>query len=174
VHYPTRAKLYYEENEHRAEEQIINRQEISRPDLVGMVVQECAPILIGLALGRVGFADSAHVLLDSTLAHMDVELEQFTSDALCSPQPVCHHHFFDPLYDLGTQLWLASNGPGLLPPEKAKALPVPAKESIRLYDKECPLPRLKPTGQQYQQGSVSIGQLWPIDLTAEDNQLLAQ
>ncbi len=49
VHYPPRPKLDDEKHEQGSEEEVINWQEIASPDLVGMVVKEGGPVLIGLA-----------------------------------------------------------------------------------------------------------------------------
>lgn len=78
------AEFDNKEDEKRPEEQIINRKEIARPDLVRMVVQERAPVLIRLALRRTESMYSAHVLLDSALTHSNVELEQFSANTFCS------------------------------------------------------------------------------------------
>ncbi|MEO8288783.1 MAG: hypothetical protein ABI670_20380 [Chloroflexota bacterium] len=51
---------------------------------------------------------------------------------------------------------------------------VPAKQGIGLDDEQGARPRSEPARQQHQQGSVGVAELWSGDLTAQDNQLLAQ
>ena len=79
-----------------------------------------------------------------------------------------------PLHGLAGYLGLERRGPGLPLPEKAKPLPVPAKQRIRLNDEQRTLPRSQPARQQHQQGSVSTVQLRSMDLPVQNYELLAQ
>lgn len=75
VDYPARAKLYDKEDEEGPKEQVVYWQEIACPHLVSMVMQECCPVLAGLALCGLGSAGLSHVLLDCSFAHSDVKFE---------------------------------------------------------------------------------------------------
>jgi hypothetical protein len=66
----------------------VTERRVAGPDLLGLGVQEGLP---GLSMWSAG-AHSSHVLLNGALAHLDVQLEQFAPDALCSPQSIVSGH----------------------------------------------------------------------------------
>src|SRR5215469_4990198 len=80
-----------EEGKQRTEKESGDRQEVTRPDLLGMGVQERLP---GLCMWSCG-AHSSHVLLNSALADVDAQLEQFTTNPLCSPPAIVLSHLLD-------------------------------------------------------------------------------
>jgi len=69
-----------EEGEQRVEEEIGDRQEVARPNLLGMRVQEGLPGLPSWP----GGAHGSHVLLLGAKASADAQLEPFAPDAFCS------------------------------------------------------------------------------------------
>ena len=80
-----------EEGEQRAEEEIGDREEVAGPDLLSMGVEEGLPGLPTWPGGAYG----SHVLLNGPLADAYPQLEQFASDALCSPEPVVPGHLLN-------------------------------------------------------------------------------
>lgn len=50
MHAPARPKLYDEDDEQWSEEEVVHREEVASPDLLGVVMQERGPVLRGLAL----------------------------------------------------------------------------------------------------------------------------
>ncbi|HSH77073.1 MAG TPA: hypothetical protein VLA19_00915 [Herpetosiphonaceae bacterium] len=84
VHHAARAKRNDAEGVHGAEEEVGDREEVARPDVLGVVAQEGRPILAGAAR-RSGLAQ---VALDRRLGDADVELEEFTPDALGAPEGI--------------------------------------------------------------------------------------
>jgi hypothetical protein len=72
-----------EEEEDRAEKEVVALDEIAGPDVLGVILDEGGP---GLA-ARLASA-GPHVLLDRSPAHADANLEQLATDALGSPEMI--------------------------------------------------------------------------------------
>jgi len=74
-HFP-RLQFYDEEREERPKKQIGDLEEVTRPDLCGVAVHKGRPFLASWLVG----AYFSHVLLNSALAHMDTQFQEFTPD----------------------------------------------------------------------------------------------
>src|SRR5712692_7960911 len=79
-----RLQLDDEESKDRTEEEIRHLQEITGPHLCSMIAQERFPVLSPGSF----WANVPHILLDSPFTHPDIQLEEFSTDALCSPESV--------------------------------------------------------------------------------------
>ena len=79
-----------EKKEDRAEEEVVALDEITGPDVVGVILDERGPCLAA-RLASAG----PHVLLDRSLAHADADLEQLAADALGSPETILAGHLPD-------------------------------------------------------------------------------
>ena len=76
-----------EKEEDRAEEEVVALDEITGPDVLGVILDERGPC-VAARLASAG----PHVLLDRSLAHADTELEQLAADALGSPETILGGH----------------------------------------------------------------------------------
>ena len=86
-----------EEGKERTEEEVRDGQEVAGPDLMCMVMQEGGPRLRG---GSCAFR--AHVLLNGAFGDVNAQLEQFSANALGSPQAIVPGHGFDQRDGLGS------------------------------------------------------------------------
>ena len=125
-----------EEGKQGTKEQVSNWQEVARPDLVRMVVQEGGP-----RLRRGSYAPWSHVFLDGAFREVNAQFEQFPTDALGSPQTIVQRHRLDQHDGLGRNFGFPRDGLRALPPEPAKRLAMPTQQGIGLDDEE----RLFPT-----------------------------
>ena len=114
-----------EEGEERTEEKVSHGKKVARPDLLGMSVNERPP---GLSMWSCG-AHSSHVLLNGAFANPNAQLEEFASDAFCSPQAVVPCHLLNQGHRLLRDPWLERSCSGLVLPEELEALAVPPRAS---------------------------------------------
>src|SRR3954469_23254962 len=107
-----------------------------------MVVQEASPRLTLAAVTRSSFTNSAHILLDGALGNLNIQLQQFTTDAFGSPQPVILRHLLDQRDGFGCEFRLAPivDRTRLVFPEEPEASPMPAQQGIGLHNQERILP----------------------------------
>ena len=80
-----------EESKKRAEEKVWDVEKIAGPDLCGMIVQESSPVLSTWSFE----ANQLHMLLNGPFTYSNIQLEEFPSDALSSPEPVICRHLLD-------------------------------------------------------------------------------
>ncbi len=85
-----RAEVDDKEGEER-EAHVDDRQEVARPHVMGVVVQEGRPRLTAWAR----WPRRAYVALHRALVDPDPELEEFAADALGTPQSVLRRHLLD-------------------------------------------------------------------------------
>ncbi len=86
-----RAEFGDDERKERPEEQVMDLEEVAGPDVAGMVAQEGSPRLPT----RPGWTCLAHVALNGPLRDLDPNLQQLTTDAFGTPQPVIDRHLLD-------------------------------------------------------------------------------
>src|SRR6267143_6777637 len=106
-----------------------HRKEIDGYQLLGMILQECAPGL------RRRFAAAHHVFAHAALTDVDAEFEQFAVDARSTPTGILPAHPADQISDFarnGGSSGLAS--PHLPGPEQAKAGTMPGYDCFWLDD----------------------------------------
>jgi len=89
--------LDHEKGKERAKEEIGYLQEVTSPDVLGMVVQERRPILPSWSW----CANSSHVFLNGALADMNTKLKSILANPLSSPESILRCHF----PDQGNSLW---------------------------------------------------------------------
>src|ERR1700687_3942487 len=77
-----RGKFDDEKDKESAKSEIDDRQKITGPNVVRMVMQEHSPRLIGFSR----WLDPPQVTLDGALGNLDAQLEKFPTDAFRSPQ----------------------------------------------------------------------------------------
>src|SRR5215472_16372587 len=114
-----------EEGEERTEEKVNHGKKVACPDLLGMRVNERPP---GLSMWACG-THSSHVLLNGSFRNVNAQLEEFASDAFCSPQAVVPCHLLNQGHRLLRDPWLERSCPRLVLPEEFEALTVPARAS---------------------------------------------
>ncbi len=86
-----------EEGKKRTEEEICHLQEITSPHLCRMTAEKGLP-----TLARSSFwMNLPHILLNRAFTDPDIELEKFTPNAFCSPEPIICCHFLDQADGLG-------------------------------------------------------------------------
>src|ERR1700694_4796670 len=104
---------------HSLEADSWHREEVDGDQLLGMILQKCAPSL------RRRFAAAHHVFADAALTDVDAELEQLTVDAWRTPRRILSAHLADQISDLaGYDRSSRLAVPHLPGPEKTKHLSV--------------------------------------------------
>ena len=87
---PSRGEFGGNEGEERPEEHVVKLEEVARPDVRRVIVEECGPCL---AI-RTGWTRLPHILLHGSLGNLDAELEQLAAVPLgtradgCRPRPI--------------------------------------------------------------------------------------
>ena len=106
-----------------------HREEVDGDQLVGMILQKCAPGL------RRRLAAPHHVFADAALPNVDAELEQLTVDPWGTPRRILSAHLADQISDLtGNDRSSRLAVPHLPGPEKTKALAMPGDDCFGLDD----------------------------------------
>lgn len=134
-----------------------------------MVVQKDRPGLRGEL-----HAFLAHMLLNSALGDVYVQLEEFSLDALGTPQAIVAGHDFDQRDHLGSDFGVPASSLGSSLPELAEGLTMPAEMGIGLNNEQCLCPTAGSSCEQYQEQPIDPGTRWTLDLTVEDDQLLTE
>jgi len=130
-------------------------EEIDGDQLLGAILQECAPGL------RRRFAAAHHVFADAAFTDVDAEFEQFAMDGGCPPTGILSAHLADQISDFARN----DGSPGLavphLPdPEQAKAGAMPGYDCFWLDDGQGRAPVVPKAGQTEPQQAVPRGQFW--------------
>ena len=106
-----------------------HREEVDGDQLLGVILQECAPGL------RWGLGGAHQVFADAALCDVDAEFEEFAMDAGCTPTGILPAHLADQIADLArkdrSSRLAAPHLPG---PEQAKAGTMPGKDRFWLDD----------------------------------------
>ena len=157
------------ESEDGSKEQVVGLDEVASPGLVGVVVQEGGPVL-SAATGRL---DPTHMLLDSSLADPDAQLEQLASDALGAPR-VVSCHLLDQLDGLRGDARLPAFRSRLVAPDYAEQIPVPGQHCLRLDHHQRVSPGRVGLGQQDHDGPVPGVEPWASDGAGQDHKLVAE
>jgi hypothetical protein len=116
-----------EQYEHLAEPNVERLHEVTRPGHV--VPQERRPTLPVASGSR-----AAHVPLNRSLADVDAQLEQLTTDALGSPAWVAPRHLADERDPL--RRW-STGSPRATSPERAESCAMPAENGRGLDEQGC-------------------------------------
>jgi hypothetical protein len=85
VHDLARFQFDNKEDKKRTEEEIRDLEEIAGPHVFCMIVQERSPVLSS----RPCSVNAPHILLNSSFTHSNIQLEEFTTDALSSEDADC-------------------------------------------------------------------------------------
>jgi hypothetical protein len=97
-----------------------HREEVDGDELLGVILQECAPDL------RRRLAAPHHEFGDAALSDVDPEFEKFAVDAGCTPTSILPAHLADQISDLAQNERSAGLAAPHLPgPEQAKAGTMP-------------------------------------------------
>ena len=104
--HPSRLQFDEEEGEERSKKEIGDLQEVARPDLSCVSAQKRAPLLT-LWLGC---ANRPHVLLNSSLADMNAQFQQFPTNPFSTPKPIVLRHLPDQGDRFGGDLRLVGRG----------------------------------------------------------------
>ncbi len=158
-----------EEREERSKEEISHLQEVTGPDIFGVVAQERRPILPSWSW----CAHGSHVLLNGPLAHMHAEFQQFPTNPLSSPQSILRCHL--PNQGNGFCSYLRRIRSSLRPtlPGEVKKLPMPTQQRLWLNNQKGLLPCLNQPGQHYEEHAIGPGECWTLHLSTENDELLA-
>ncbi len=84
VHDFASAEIDDEESEYGPEPDVVGLDEVARPDVLGVVLEEGCPALTG----AVRLPTRLQIPLDRALRNTDTELEQFTANALRDPEAI--------------------------------------------------------------------------------------
>ena len=159
-----------EEGEERTGEKVSHEKKVAHPDLLGLSANERPP---GLSMGSCG-AHSSHVLLNGSFRNVNAQLEEFASDAFCSPQAVVPCHLLNQGHRLLRDPWLERSCSGLVLPEELEALAVPPQQRLWLDDEQRLFPGIYYSGQQDQEHAVPLGTCRSFHLATQDDHLLTQ
>jgi len=121
VDHSARLEFDDEECKERAKKQIGHLQEIAGPHVFCVIAQKRRPVLSS----RSPDANISHIVLDGPLTHVNIQLEQFPTDAFSSPEPVILRHLLDQGDGLYSHFRLTRVGLGSALPIQAKALTMP-------------------------------------------------
>ena len=154
----------------RAKEEIVHLQEVTGPHPCRMIAQEGFP---GLST-RSFFRSQLQILLNGPFTYPNIQLEQLTPNALCSPETIGCRHFPDQVDCLQRKSRCSLLRFRFVLPEDAEDLTVPAQQGLWLDKKERLFPGLDHPGQEYEKKSVRLPVYWSLDLPTQDDQLLAQ
>src|SRR6267143_2926216 len=130
-----------------------HREEVDGDQLLGVILQKCAPGL------RRRLAAAHHVFADAALTDVDAEFEQFAVDAGRTPTGILPADLADQISDLARND--RSSGlaaPHLPRPEQTKAGTMPGYYRFRLDDGKCRAPVTPEAGQTDPQQAVPCGQ----------------
>ena len=116
---------FNEEGKRRTEEEIGDRQEVARPDLLGMSMNERPPRLSSWPCGT----NLPHVLLNGAFRNVNAQLEELTTNAFCSEDAVVPCHLLDQGHSLLGYSRLERSCPRLVLPKEFEALTMPARAS---------------------------------------------
>jgi hypothetical protein len=86
--YPSCLEFDEEERKERSKEEVAHLQEVASPDLCRLIAQKGSPSLSSW----LGCANVSDVLLDGSLAHINAQLQQFSTNPLSTPQSILHGH----------------------------------------------------------------------------------
>jgi hypothetical protein len=121
-----------EEGKKRTEEEIRDLQKITGPYLCRMIAQEDFP-----ALSRGAFwANLLHILLDGPFTHLNIQLEELTSNALRSPESVVRCHLPNQPDGLVREPRLSPTAFRFVLPKHTEELTMPAQQRLWLDDNE--------------------------------------
>lgn len=158
-----------EEGKERAEEEVGDRQEVARPDVVCMVLQEGRPCLRG---GK--YTPLSPVFLDGAFGDTNPQFEQLPADTLHTPQAIVQRHRLDQRDRLGSDFGVPGSSLGSSPPEPAERLAMPVEKSIGLNNEERLFPVPDGSREHDREQPIGSGTSWALHLTAKDDQLLSQ
>jgi hypothetical protein len=117
--------------------------------------------------------NAAHVLLDRALADLDAELEQLAADALRAPQTITLGHIAYQVDGVGVDA-CAIPGLGPVPPEQAKAGPMPFENRLGLHDNDGPPPCRQQGGADEQSKPIGQSQTWTAAGPPEHAELVTE
>ena len=130
-----------------------HREEVDGDQLLGVILQKCAPGL------RRRFAAPHHVFAHAALTDVDAEFEQFAVDAGCTPTKILPAHLADQILELarndGSSELPAPHLPG---PEQSKACTMPGYDRFGLDDGQRRAPVTPEAGQTDPPQAVPGGQ----------------
>jgi hypothetical protein len=103
---------------------------------------------------------------------MKTQLEEFATDAFCSPESIVPCHLLDQGHSLSGDLGCGRNGFGPVFPKELAALAMPPQERLWLDNEQCLLPGVYHPGQKHQEHSIRFGTGRSFHLSPQDDQLL--
>jgi hypothetical protein len=165
-----RLQLDNEESKKWAKEEVRHLQEITGPYLCRMIAEKGPPSLSMSA----SWMDLLHILLDGPFTHPNIQLEEFSTDALRSPEPIVGRHFFDQGNRLGRELRLSCTRLRCVLPEHTAEFTMPSQKRLWLDNEERLFPGPNHFGQEHQEQPVSFPVDGSFHLSTQDVQLLPQ
>ena len=165
-----RATVDGEKGEERPEAQVDDRQDVARPDLMGVMMQDGRPCLAA----RMAGALRASVAPDGVLTDVDSEREEVAVETLRAPQPVLRRQSLDQHDRFGRYLRSLRRRRRPETPDQAIPLAMPASPCVRLDDEQGGPPAMGQTRQQDEQQPVTGREHGTLDLTLEHDHLLTE
>jgi hypothetical protein len=155
----------------RLEPDVVELEEITRPDLVHVVPEERRPALPpGTRTSK-----PAHVLLDGPLRHVDAELQQLTSNPFGSRERVLVDESSNQLDRLrGDSRRRGRWRPGSRSPEQTETLAVPTEDGVGLHEKYGVAPARNEMSENHEERPVVSRELRLLRRPHHDDELLAE
>jgi hypothetical protein len=162
-------ELDKEECEERSKEEISHLQEVAGPDICRVIAQKGRPVLSS------GLQDAnvPHIHLNSPLAHMNVQFQEFSTNPFSAPESILRCHLPDQGDGFRGYLRLMRSGLRLALPNQAKELTMPTQQCVGLNNKKGLLPGSNQSGQQDEEHAIRLSIGWSFHLSTENDQLLA-
>jgi len=107
MNHPPRLELDDEKSKERMKKEIGHLQEVTGPDLGGVIAQKSAPLLPSW----LRYANVSHVLLDGPLAHVHAEFQEFSTNPLSTPEPIHRCYLLDQCDSFCSDLRRVRSGP---------------------------------------------------------------
>ncbi len=120
-------------------------------------------------------ASPAHVLGYSRFRYVVPEETKFGKDPRHTPRAVFLGHPMDQRDDLGLDTWPAARiDPGFPTPEQLESFSMPSDHRVGIHDGQARAPTAPAMGQQHPKHSVRGPELWALDASTKDGDLLTK
>jgi hypothetical protein len=150
-----------EEEINLTKEQVDHWQEISSPDVLGVIVEKDSRGLTG----RTKRSYLAHVYLNRGGGNLNIEFEEFATNALRTPKDIVFDHLVNQVDRFSGYLGATAMVAGFEFPEQAEAWTMPAEQGIGFEDQERLFPVLNTAGEQDEPEAIRLCEARFFDLS---------
>jgi hypothetical protein len=172
VHPAPRTEFDDEEHIDGPEEQVNDRQKVTGPHLLRMILQERVPILGRRMRGP----DVPQVGLEGGLGDAKTEFQEFAADPFGTPGGILGCHWLNQVDQVLSETGPTSAGATLEAPEEPAPLASPREQGVGFEDHKGLLPRAKAAREKQEAEAVSASETRVLDLAldAQRDELLTE